>query len=67
VKVGDLITISAYGRSLKKHYIGRESDVGLIVHSPCFLWGTFQIQWASDGKLEKYISRRDIKYAKITT
>ena len=67
MKVGDLVTLSAYGRSLKTYYIGRDNDVALIVRTPRTSYGTYRIRWVSDGKIELFISRQDIKYAKITT
>ena len=63
MKIGDLVQLSAYGKKLKTFYIGRDDDVGIVIskhrHS---LW--FGVKWASDGKIERSMDRREIKYAR---
>ena len=65
MNVGDLVELSSYGRSLKSYYSGRENDVALIIDQG--LWReTYVIQWCSDGKKDKIVSRKDIRYAKVS-
>jgi len=66
MKIGDLVQLSAYGKKLKTFYVGRDDDVGIIVSTHHHaLW--YGVQWASDGKIERSMDRREIKYAKRTT
>ena len=65
MKVGDLVQLSAYGKSLKNYYQGRDNDVGLILLSK---WDSmYTIRWCSDGKKSVNVDRRDIKYAAKVT
>ena len=61
MKVGDLVTLSAYAKNLKNFYNGLDGEVGIIVS---VFWGSmFHVIW-SNGKRSLNIDRRDLKYAK---
>ena len=61
MKPGDLVVLSAYGKNLKNHHYGREEDVGLVLSTK---WDgeAISIVWASDGKKESHVPRKDLKF-----
>ena len=63
MNIGDLVELSAYGRSLKNYYWGRDDDVALIVKVGIY-HDCFAIQWCTDGHRDRFVSRKDIRYAK---
>ncbi len=63
MNVGDLVTLSQYGKNLKNYYRGRDGDVALIVSTGIYA-ETFTIMWCSDGYRHRGVARKDIKYAK---
>ena len=63
MKVGDLVQLSAYAKKLKQFYNGRDDDIGVITRTAFF--GAYTVRWASDGKKNIHVDRRDLIYAKI--
>ena len=63
MKVGDLVQLSAYAKKLKQFYNGRTNDVGIIY--ALRFYGAYSVRWASDGKKNIHMDRRDLVYAKI--
>jgi hypothetical protein len=66
MKVGDLVTLSSYGRKLKMYSNVVDNDVGLIVKESGY---AFCIRWQQSDNRYAYrhrVVRKDIKYAKKT-
>jgi len=65
VKIGDLVTLSAYGKSLKMFECIDRDDVGLIYHMNL---SSFFVRWCKSGKRtwKERLVRKDVKYAKKT-
>ena len=61
MKVGDLVVLSAYGKSLKNYYQGRHDDVGIVCDVRWY-GKSISVLWSSDGKKEIGMDRRDIKF-----
>ena len=66
MRIGDLVQLSAYAKKLKTYYVGRDDDIGIIV-STHYSMSFFGVKWASDGRIERSMDRREIKHAKRTT
>jgi hypothetical protein len=60
MKVGDLVTLSAYGQRLLM-FIELHNKVGLVVRVDPM--GTFGVRWQAHAKM-MYMERKDIKKAK---
>ena len=63
MKVGDLVQLSAYAKKLKQFYRGRDNDVGIVCG--CHFFGAYSVRWASDGKKNIHVDRRDLIHAKV--
>ncbi len=46
MKVGDLVTLSAYGKKVKRTGWVKEGDVGIVIKDDLRLgWATYKIMW----------------------
>jgi len=67
MKVGDLVTLSAYGRKLKCNYEFTDS-VGVVVsvdgRLPLYRCTAINVLWAGVQNQKTYQIRADLKYAK---
>ena len=69
MKIGDLVTLSAYGRKVKRTGWIKDGDIGIIkalTHRP---WDEYEVLWTKSQYKYRYqhqrtLDRRDLKYVK---
>tara|TARA_B100000287_G_C20355513_1_gene671621 strand:- start:126 stop:335 length:210 start_codon:yes stop_codon:yes gene_type:complete len=69
MKVGDLVTLSAYGKKVLRTGWIQNDDVGIIVRIKQTYWSSFDVMWTKSRfdrhwRHERYLDRRDLKYVK---
>ena len=69
MKVGDLVTLSAYGKKVQRTGWIQAGDIGIIVEIRQTYWSSFKVMWNKSKydrhwKHEMHLDRRDLKYVK---
>jgi hypothetical protein len=69
VKVGDLVTLSQYGKNVQRTGWVQPGDVGIVKKVRSSIWLTYEIMWNRSRWQERYyyqrnFDRRDLKFVK---
>lgn len=71
MKVGDLVTLSAYGKKVGRTGWIQSGDIGIVKRVESSIWVTYEIMWNkskypgySYSGFEKTLDRRDLKFVK---
>lgn len=69
MQVGDLVTLSAYGKKVHRTGWIKEGDIGVITKIKQTYWSSFYVLWNKSKydrhwRHESYLDRRDLKYVK---
>jgi len=69
MKVGDLVTLSAYGKKVKRTGWIQCDDIGIVKKIRTTYWSMYEVMWnkstyKSHWSYERFLDRRDLKYVK---
>lgn len=71
MKVGDLVTLSQYGKSVRRTQWIRPDDIGIVKDVRNSIWLTYEVMWNnstypgwSPSGYELVLDRRDLKFVK---
>jgi len=69
MKVGDLVTLSQYGKNVQRTGWVQPGDVGIVKKVRSSIWLTYEIMWNRSRWQERYyyqrnFDRRDLKFVK---
>ena len=69
MKVGDLVTLSAYGKKVQRTGWIHAGDIGIIKNIRMTYWSMYEVMWnksiyKSTWQHERFLDRRDLKYVK---
>ena len=69
MKVGDLVTLSAYGKKVQRTGWVKTGDIGIIKKIRTTHWSSYEIMWNKSvfphhWCHERFLDRRDLKFVK---
>ena len=73
MQIGDLVTLSAYGKKVERTGWIERDDIGVIIGIRRSYWNSYEVLWNKsrygktfDYKHEKRLDRRDLKFVRST-